>query len=173
MNSIPITRVSIFFFILVVIAFASHCKKKMGRAPEAKTSAPAIETAKVAPAAADTFKISFSRGGGFTGLVRGYTLYSDGVVQHWQRMPAGPDSILWTMTVEPAQIQAFKQQLHDTGMLEKTLDETGNLTTVVLLESPRDHYRWSWSGVSPPEALPPAFKAWCDNMEAFCKNLKK
>ncbi len=173
MNSIPISRVSIFFFVLVVIVFASHCKKKMGRAPAAETPALSTETAKVAPAVVDTFKISFSRGGGFTGLVSGYTLHSDGVVQHWQRMPAGPDSILWAMTVEPAQIQTFKQQLHDTGMLEKKLDETANLTTVVVLESPSHQYRWSWSGVSPPESLPLAFKAWCEQVEAFCKNLKK
>ena len=116
------------------------------------------------------FKISIATGGGFTGLVRGFYLYSDGKVETWRRFPAQSDSILWTAQVEPWRIAEFAQQLERTGALKKTSEGTGNVTTRIIYSLPDVSYTWSWSSA---HTAPPELKAWYDKVKQFYRELSK
>lgn len=120
-----------------------------------------------------TFKITISAGGGFTGLVKGFKLYSSGKVEHWQRFPAQNDSILWSHKVNANQIAEFKQQLEQSGMLRKTIRETGNMTTIVTFETPDSNYTWSWRGVGAQGNIPKELKIWSESVREFCNQIAK
>ncbi|HEX9652247.1 MAG TPA: hypothetical protein VGA99_00920 [bacterium] len=161
------------FLILSVFTFMAGCHKKSARAPETEESPQPVTLAKATTAPSDTFKIIVSNGGGITGLFNGYTLHPHGLVTHWQRWAAGPDSVLWTVNADSAQIQSFRQELLASGMLEKSMQQTGNMTTSVTLELPAREYIWSWGDTRAFDSATPAFKEWYRRVETFCRSLKK
>ena len=118
----------------------------------------------------DAFSISIASGGGFTGLVGGFYLHSNGKVEAWRRFPAQPDSILWTVQVDPRKIAEFAQQLEQTGVVEKTYKATGNMTTRVIYSLQDVSHTWSWSneGDAPPE-----LKEWYGRVRKFCGELSE
>ena len=118
----------------------------------------------------DAFAITLARGGGFTGLVRGFHLYSDGKVAAWRRYPAQPDSVLWTVQVEPGKIAEFARQLERTGALKKAHAATGNTTTRIVYSLPDSGYTWSWSNAG---AAPAELKQWYVRVRQFCEQVRE
>ena len=114
------------------------------------------------------FLISIAAGGGFTGLVRGFSLHADGTVEAWQRLPAQPDSILWTIRADPGQVAELARQLEETGALEETYEETGHMTTRVVYSRPRAAHSWSWSSGG---GTPAELKEWYGRVRRFCRDL--
>lgn len=119
------------------------------------------------------FKISLAIGGGFTGMFKGFTLYADGRVEHWLRYPTQKDSVLWTTTVERDEIKSFQRRLQQSGILQQTLQGTGNMTTMVIYEVPDSSYVWSWSGVGVSDNISSVFKEWYQSVKEFCEQQSK
>ena len=155
--------------ILIVALTTVGCQRKAVEAVAPHETAAGAATDKAV--ITNAFKISVATGGGVTGLTKGYTLHSTGVVQHWQRFPAQEDSVLWQTTVNPAEIFTLKQQLAASGMLEVTHRETGNMTTAVTFVNEDGAHGWSWPGVGVTERTPANIEDWYKTVDAFCKKL--
>ena len=95
---------------------------------------------------------------------RGFHLYSDGKVAAWRRYPAQPDSVLWTVQVEPGKIAEFARQLERTGALKKAHAATGNTTTRIVYSLPDSGYTWSWSNAG---TAPAELKRWYVRVRQF------
>jgi hypothetical protein len=149
--------------------------------PGASKGVPAVsengspaEPAPLAESRVTPFKITLSTGGGFTGAVSGCTLGSDGRVAYWDKRGPGPEAIRWSVVAGPPRILELRRLL---GLLEKggalnaTLEESGNMTTIVKLELPDTLRIWSWSGHGASETTPEPFRSWYPQAEAFCQSL--
>ena len=122
-------------------------------------------------AASEPFTLSISHGGGFTGLTTGCTLYADGQVERWERLPARQPSVLETRQVEPLRIADFKQQLERAGILDTTLQETGNMTIVVTYDAADVRHTWAWNAHDRSDTVPPALRQWHRSVKEFCQQL--
>jgi hypothetical protein len=107
-----------------------------------------------------------SRGGGVTGLVRGYHLHDDGRVEAWQRRPGKPQTLRWQRQVAAHEVLDLQRDLEATGALKAAHRETGNMTTRLTYDRPDTSYAWSWTG-DPPEEL----AAWVGETRRFCAAL--
>ena len=116
----------------------------------------------------DSFEITIAAGGGFTGLVRGFSLHADGTVKAWQRLPAQPDSILWTVRADPGQVAELARQLEGTGALDETREETGHMTTRVVYSRSDATRSRSWSSA---KGAPAELKEWYGRVRRFCRDL--
>lgn len=114
------------------------------------------------------FKIMISEGGGITGLYKGYTVYSDGKVEHWQRMAAKNISIIWVVHQDPKRILELKQQLEKSGAFKKAYRARGNMTTAVTYQLSDTSYTWSWKGIGKLHNIPPELKDWYESIKQFC-----
>ena len=122
-----------------------------------------------AKSGSDTFKISVATGGGFTGVVTGFNLHANGKVEAWRRFPAQPDSILWTVDVEPVQIEQIARNLERTGAFKSEYEVTGNFTTRIIFSSRNGQYSWSWSDA---DDAPPKLRKWYGDVRRFCRELR-
>lgn len=122
-------------------------------------------------ASSEPFTLSISRGGGFAGLTTGCTLYADGQVKRWERLPARPPSVLETRQVEPVRIADFKQQLEDADIWDTTLEETGNVTIVVTYDVADVRHTWTWNAHEQSATVPTALRQWHRSVQQFCQQL--
>ena len=107
-----------------------------------------------------------SRGGGVTGLVRGYRLHDDGRVEAWQQRPGKIATLRWQQQVTENRVLVLQEGLEATGALGTLHRETGNMTTRVTYDRPDTSYTWSWTG-DPPEEL----ARWYGETCRFCAAL--
>ena len=112
------------------------------------------------------YQITLSRGGGFTGLVRGYHLYEGGKVEAWSRMPGSRDSLLWQTKVHPDSVKQIRDGLESSGALATIHRRSGNMTTSVAYTTDDTSFSWSW-GDSAPKNL----KEWYQQAHRFCAHL--
>ena len=112
------------------------------------------------------FQISLSRGGGFTGLVRGYRLHANGQVEAWQSRPGQPAKVTWQQQVDITRVRAVQEDLEATGVLGAVHSNTGNMTTRVTYDLPDTIYSWSWTGDPPAELA-----AWYSETRQWCAAL--
>lgn len=120
----------------------------------------------------DSFTLSLSSGGGFSGRYAGFTLASDGTVKEWEKVGAGAESTLWETRIPPDRIIDFRKRLEQGGALGITLQESGNMTSLVKLRLPDTLYLWSWSGAGIGGSEPEPFRSWYPEVLGFCENLK-
>lgn len=158
--------ISFISLFLILFLLDTGCNKPPGEKPH-KESVGREEKTISQPA--EHFTITIGSGGGFTGAFQGYTFYSDGKVEYWQRYGAKQDSIMWTTEVEPEQLETFQQRLAQSGMLEKTIQEKGNMTTMVTYDTPDTSYYWTWDEQT---EIPPAFNKWYDDVHQFFDQLR-
>lgn len=116
------------------------------------------------------FTLTLSSGGGFSGRVDGFTLNSQGEVKAWSKQPGQPETTLWSIQDKPDSALALFAALQP--FLTVTLQETGNMTTRIRLESPDSTWQWSQSGNGASEDAPEPFKTWYARAEAYCQSLK-
>lgn len=119
----------------------------------------------------EPYQIRLWQGGGFTGLISGFTLFSNGEVTHWQRFPGQSDSILWKGTGSLAEIQKLKRQLEESGALEMKADETGNMTEGASYETKETVYRWTWKQTGSDDDIPESIRGWFKDAILFCQSL--
>ena len=125
------------------------------------------------PRLAQPFTITISSGGGFTGLYRGFRLYSTGRVERWERFAASGDSVLWVTAVDPGQIEVWGRKLEESGALSRSYRGTGNMTASVSYGRPDTTYRWSWASTGIVEDGPPELWQWYEDVEQFCIGLRE
>ena len=114
------------------------------------------------------FSISISSGGGFTGLVRGYRLQSEGQVVAFERRTAKDESILWTRSIDAGTMHSFAQKLLATGLLDQRAQEYGNVTSRIVYQSSDSTFVWTWSGSEPK---PSAVAGWYREVMRYCSGL--
>jgi hypothetical protein len=114
------------------------------------------------------FSISISSGGGFSGLVRGYRLQSDGKIVAFERRSATGESNLWSRSIDAGTMRSFAQKLLATGLLGQTSREYGNITSRIVYESSDSTFVWTWSGSEPTPVL---VAAWYRDTMRFCSGL--
>lgn len=107
-----------------------------------------------------------------TGSYRGYTLFSDGTIEHWQRFSVQEQTTLWSAKVIPDQIEALRKQLEQSGMLGTIQQETGNMTITASYELSDTSYVWSWNANS-AEHIPPELKRWYEAINGFCHQVQQ
>ena len=116
-----------------------------------------------------SFSISISSGGGFSGLVRGYRLQSDGEVVAFERRTAKDEAIRWTRSIDAGTVRSFAEKLLATGLLEQGAREYGNITSRIVYQMSDSTYVWTWSGSEPK---PSAAAAWYRDVMRFCSALE-
>ena len=131
-----------------------------------RTDEAVVQETRAGTAAGKEFKISLSTGGGFTGLTRGYHLYADGRVEAWRRFASRKDTILAVVQADPSRLRLFQRRLEQSGLLQKTYRETGNMTTRLTYNLADTTYTWSWSGAG--NGLAPEIKDWFVEVHNFC-----
>lgn len=117
------------------------------------------------------FEITIASGGGVTGLYSGYTLFSDGRVDHWKRFPGKEQTIVWTTKEEPGRIDTLRNQLVRSGMLGKTHQETGNMTVSASYRVADSDYTWSWDA-NDADDLPAELERWYAAVKEFCDEME-
>jgi hypothetical protein len=138
-----------------VVVICMACGQKMLDKPaEQNTSVP--------------FKLVIANSGGFSGLSTGFTLDQTGRIEHWQHFPAGKDSILWSRQTKSSSILTFKKQLEDLGVLNRRIQQSGNMTTQVTYTLPDTTYTWYWSQATKTE-----LSGWVREVESFCKQMQQ
>lgn len=163
-----LTKYRVLLF-LILITMSIACKKEATKTSDTEPENDTLNgTTQI-----DTVELTIARGGGFTGLYKGYTLHSDGQVVHWQRFGAGPDSVLWKAQDNSGKIHDFVNQLEESEVLTKNIQETGNITTIVTLELPDTSHTWSWPGSGVNDSTPDIFKEWYSLVENYCRTLKE
>jgi len=142
--------------ILPVMIFPISCSQR-----------PAAQKNPVTP-----YVIKYSEGGGFTGLVRGYDIASSGEVVHWELTPGAEKRILWKENADQSQIQGLREILRKSGIFDRSVDQRGNMTTVLGYESGGQSYSWSWPGSGPAAQVPEELREFIPELLSFCHNLK-
>jgi hypothetical protein len=118
----------------------------------------------------DEFQITMMNGGGFSGEVTGYNIFSTGKVEYWRRSLAQKDMVLWQEAVSQGDIIKLRDGLLQSGMLASEMQKTGNMTTTVVYQTVDQSHRWSWeSGTQ----LPDTVQEWYDSLEQFCQRISK
>ena len=92
-------------------------------------------------AAADSFYLSVSRGGGITGMVTGCDFNSAGRVRKWRASASGATDSLITGMLPVTSIQ---ERLPELTALPSP-DRSGNLTYRVVLTRPDETRVWTWA----------------------------
>lgn len=118
---------------------------------------------------AEPFTLSLSSGGGFSGLVEGFTLTSQGQVTAWQKLPGNPETTLWSKKGDSDSAIALVESLK--SFLAVDLKETGNVTTRISLVLPDTSWLWSKSGSVAASDVPEPFQTWYARAESYCLSL--
>jgi len=119
------------------------------------------------------FKISLSRGGGFTGLKSGYTLFSEGRINHWKQLNRVKDTVYSSQQIDSSKIIWFQEELERTGIFGKTYSGTGNITSYLKYETNDTTYLWSWQGAGISGNIPNELIDWYEKVTKFNSELNK
>lgn len=158
------------FILFLLFATLNGCKSKDIKPNQIKTDVTgAIKQA----TKVDSFKIIISNGGGFTGLKNGYTLNSAGIVKRWRQLSLVKDTTIWKVQTDGIKINNFKDQLVDSGILEKQYNDTGNITFILSYKLPDTTYRWSWNGKNGGENVPAEIKDWFKDITDYIISVQK
>ena len=151
-------------FVLAVMMCQIGCKS--GKNANLNTSTN-LQNVTVPGKSAGFVKMDISRGGGVTGIWKGYTLYPSGKVEHWQEYGA-TKSVLWSGKSEPQKILEFKLALDDAGILSENIQQYGNMTTIVKLQTADTSYVWAWHDTN---GIPSSLINWHKAVTQYCRGL--
>ena len=118
---------------------------------------------------ASSFSFSVSSGGGFTGLVRGCRMESEGRIVAFERRGAQGESILWTHSTDAGRIRSFAEDLQNSGVLGRTVQQHGNVTASIVYSTADSTFVWTWAGSEPK---PPTVAGWYRAVKRHCAELK-
>lgn len=121
----------------------------------------------------DSFSITISNGGGFSGLKNGYTFNSTGLVKRWRQISFVKDTIIWKIQTDGIKTNDFENQLVNSGILSKQYNNTGNITFVLTYQIPDTTYFWSWNGKNEEENIPPEIKGWVKDVTDFIISIQQ
>jgi hypothetical protein len=101
-----------------------------------------------------SFRIDYSAGGGFSGLIKGITIFSNGNGELWKRL--GTDSLLSrdSIKLNDTQLTSFKSILQDSALFRYKLNNTGNIATKLIIQKNNSRNEISFGGTIPPDNMP-------------------
>lgn len=117
----------------------------------------------------EPFDITYSEGGGLTGLVEFYHITSTGTVEFFQKRPGQQDSLMWSKEVPTHELAKLQQSLVSSTILDQPLNDKGNMTSSLTYATADTSYSLFWSGAGAASDVSPELKAWL----AQLKNLFK
>jgi len=100
----------------------------------------------VAPPA--DFRITLSRGGGFTGMTTGCHLQSDGTLTAWRWPLAKAEQIDWSHKHPTDVVRRWAEDLEG-AVRGWECAETGNMTTRLEFAKNDSVWTWTWAGSAP------------------------
>lgn len=100
-------------------------------------------------------EISYSSGGGFSGLYTGYTIAANRVVTSWNGRGGVPSKVDTIGTVNEEQFHNLLEQIYDADPVHIQHQQTGNMTTVLTIVSDDEQYLYTWEGVHTDTAAVP------------------
>jgi len=100
-------------------------------------------------------EISYSNGGGFSGLVSGMTLTPDGYVLQWHGRPGTRDNLDTLARMNTAQHRELLDAIYDLHPSEIRHQESGNMTTALTMTSGDELWTWTWPGMRGDDAAVP------------------
>jgi len=165
MNLLLLKISSLLFVILTIIGCGACIVEKDGSANKSQNSLAKTDLE-------EPLQLSFASGGGFTGLASGYTIYSNGKINHWKRLSVVKDTVDWSTSVDASRATKFRTELVKSGLLERNILETGNMTTHLKYETTDSTYMWSWRGQGESGNVPVEIKDWYIEITKFCNDLK-
>ncbi len=163
-----------FFSFYLMLAFSLFSYTSCQKDTAAKADQMMEEDAQqIAPAVAmtDTFQIVITRGGGFTGQVKGFSLSSTGEVRHWQKMPGGEEEIVWETTVERDSIHIFQKELLASGAMEEKLESPGNVTTAIQYHADDVVRSWMWGGHAEAKEFHGRLRELWSSIHGWCRRI--
>lgn len=122
----------------------------------------------VAKTQAEEFSITVMEGGGFTGMVNGFTLSSDGKVTGWKQAGAGQRTVDWETTADVEPINKLRMELDKSGLMGSNIENPGNMSKTVILEKEGTRQRWVWSS---QDDVPEDASKWYRAVNEFCRQL--
>ncbi len=120
----------------------------------------------------DSFSISISNGGGFTGLKNGYTLNNTGLVRRWHQLSLVKDTTIWEIQTDGIKTKEFNVELKNSGIINKQYNERGNTTFLLTYKLPDTTYSWSWTVKNGKQNIPPEIKIWFKKLTDFLVSLR-
>ena len=120
-------------------------------------------------AAAESFYLSVSRGGGITGLVTGCDFNAAGRVRKWRASALGATDSLGSHMLSVANI---RERLAELTALPSP-DRPGNLTYRVVLTQPDETRVWTWSTNPPLTEWYRATRKLCADVAQDADNTKE
>ncbi len=154
---------SLIFFSLLLFLSQNSCKSKQDEIKQSLAGSikPVSETQ------IDSFSITISNGGGFTGLKNGYTFNSSGIVKRWRQISPVKDTTIWKVKTDGIKANQFRTQLVNSGILNKKYKGTGNITFVLTYKVPDTTYIWTWDGANGGKKAPIEIRDWFNKITDF------
>lgn len=104
------------------------------------------------PANAPAYRLLFGEGGGFTGQWTGFVLETDGRVATWHGRDAESSSRTPIGTATTEEQNRLWTVLKKAGFFTREINEPGNMTRSVRVETAADTSMWSWSLKPEPDS---------------------
>lgn len=120
----------------------------------------------------DSSYIEFSKGGGFTGLIEGCTLFKSGKLTKWKMMPGKEKEFLSESSLNSSEVNKFFENFADLDILESKLNSRGNVTYNLMFLHKDKLYKWTWTNED-QKTVPGKLKKWINTFEEFCKSKLK
>ena len=116
---------------------------------------------------AEDFNITYSEGGGITGLIEIYHLSSSGAIEHFRTLPGQQDSLIWSKEVETTELVELQQSLLESNILNETLNEKGNMTTKLTYTTADTSYSFTWAGTGSMSDISEELKLWLTQLKSL------
>ncbi len=107
---------------------------------------------------AGKYKIDFSTGGGFTGIVNGTTIYCDGRVMFWERYPNSAAQIKDSLTLQEDRLKHFNLLVQSPDVFTYSHSYSGNYTATLTISKDSVSNTISYNPSEEPADFPQAIK---------------
>ncbi len=109
---------------------------------------------------AEPFDLTYSEGGGITGIIESYHLKSSGTIKYFKKLPSQQDSLIWTKEAPTDELTTLQQSLLSSNILNESLNGKGNMTSRLIYATSDTSHSLSWAGVGAAGDVSPELKSW-------------
>jgi hypothetical protein len=168
-HSIIAINKTFLMFLFAILSFwiGAGCQTKTLENSQVHPSGAEMDARSGTKKTGSSYRLSLGSGGGFAGHYTGFNLYEDGRIERWQRFASGSDTVLWTYQDNDSTVAFFKQRLIRLGILNKKIQESGNMNTQIRLELTDTTYLWYWSQTADTSLV-----QWTRDVEKFCRQIE-
>lgn len=120
----------------------------------------------------EPFDLTFSEGGGMTGIVESYHIASTGNIDFFKKYPGQQDSLVWSKQVPTNELAKLQQSLLSSNILSQPLNERGNMTSNLTYTTADTSYSLSWAGVGGTSEMSSDMKQWLAQLKTLLQTEK-